>query len=281
MKVFLLLSAAMLASGADKSILELQRDMALLQDAMRSLDQRIAAVQTLVQQIAQQTSEIGTRSDARIDKLQAAVEQTIKSQVAQLAAPVAAVITKLDSVENEVSSLRDASGETTRQITSLRSQMDEINNVLKALPGPAAAPPSTDKEPLLQATKLFTDATGDMNGKPDLALIELADFLRLFPTDPLAPQAQFDVGQIHYGQGQFEQAAQDFDSVLAHFPQCQQVPDAMYMKGLALLKAGQRAAGAEEFKRLVARFPQSSQASQARDLLRALSPSTSREKKER
>jgi tol-pal system protein YbgF len=277
MKVLLLAPLLLIlgpgAFAADKSIIELQRDMALLQDQMRSLDQRIATIQTMVQQIAQQTSEIGTRSDARIDKLQVAVGQTIKNEVAQLAAPIAGAVAKLDGVGNEVSALRDASGETTRQITSLRSQMDEINNVLKTLPSAAASPPSADNGPMVPAPKLFNDAAADMNGKQDLALIEFGDFLRLFPNDPLAPQAQFDVGQIHYGEGQFEEAARDFDAVLAHFPDSQKAPDAMYMKGLSLLKAGQKAAGAEEFSRLVAKFPQSSQASQARDLLRALSPS--------
>jgi tol-pal system protein YbgF len=273
MKLLPLVSLALLfvncaSAAADKSILELQRDMALLQDEMRTLEQRIAGIQTLMQQIAQQNSDAAAKSDARMDKFQSAVQQAVKSEVGQLSAPIAGVGTKLDSVSGEVTSLRDASGETTRQITSLRSQMDEMNNVLKALQTPAAAPPSPEGQP--QPSKLFTDASADINRNQDLALMEFADFLRLFPNDALAPQAQFNVGQIHYGQNQFDQAAQDFDAVLTKFPNSQQVPDAMYMKGLSLVKALHRPAAAEVFKALIAKFPQSSQASQAKDLLRAL-----------
>src|SRR5580704_12667464 len=124
----LVLPAMMLGQGelaADKSILELQRDMALLQDQMRSLDERMGAMQTLLQQIAQETSGISAKSDARMDKLQAAMEQAIKSEVGQVAAPIAGVTAKLESMGGEVASLRDASGEVTRQVTTLRSQMDE------------------------------------------------------------------------------------------------------------------------------------------------------------
>ncbi len=274
MKIFTLVSLAVLcgqgAVAADKAILELQRDMLLLQEDMRTLGQRVAALEATLEKLAQQSTDSAARSDARGDKLQSAMEQTLKSEVDRLAVPVAGVSTKLDSVGGEVSTLRDASAETARQLTSLRSQMEEMNNVLKATQTPAAAPPPADQPP---PTKLFTDASGDMNGKPDFALTEFADFLRLYPADPLAPRAQFNVGQIHYGQGQFEQAAQDFDAVLTRFPDSQQVPDAMYMKGLALLKAGRRAPAVEVFRALVAKFPQSSQASQARDLLRALAPS--------
>jgi tol-pal system protein YbgF len=278
MKLFSLLCLAILcghgAFAADKSILELQRDMALLQDQMRSLEEKIATLQTAVQQIAQQTADSGARSDARIDKFQAAMEQAIKSEVSQLAAPIAGVGTKLDGVSGEISTLRDASGETTRQMTALRSQMDEMNNVLKALqtPAPAPASSSTDSQQMVPSSKMFNDAAADMNGKQDLALIEFGDFLRLFPNDPMAPQAQFNIGQIHYGQSLFEQAAKDFDTVAANYPTSQQVPDAMYMGGLAVMKTGNREAAADVFRALVKQYPHSSQASQARDLLRALTP---------
>jgi tol-pal system protein YbgF len=275
MKLYFLLSLAILfghgAVAADKSILELQRDMALLQDQMRSLEERITTIQTTLQQIAQ-SSDTAAKSDVRMEKLQTAIEQAIKTEVAPLAAPIAGIGTRMDAVAGEVSSLRDASGETTRQITSLRSKMDEMSNVLKAMQSPAAPPPAADNPQLVPSSKMFTDAAADMNGKQDLALIEFADFLRLFPADPMAPQAQFDVGQIHYGQSQFEQAAKDFDAVVANYPDSQQVPDAMYMGGLAVMKAGHKPAAAEVFKALVKRYPHSSQASQARDLLRALTP---------
>ncbi len=265
------------ALAADKSILELQRDMALLQDQMRLLEERMTTMQTTLQQIAQQNSDAAAKGDLRMDKFETAIGDKIHAEVAQMAAPIAGVGTKLDGVSGEVSTLRDASGETTRQITSLRSQLEEMNNVLKTLQSPAAPPPSTtpasaDTQQLVPSSKMFTDAAADMNGKQDLALIEFADFLRLFPTDPMAPQAQFDVGQIHYGQSQFEQAAKDFDAVVANYPDSQQVPDAMYMGGLAVMKAGHKAAAIEVFRSLVGRYPHSSQASQARDLLRALTP---------
>ena len=254
------------ALAADKTILELQRDILLLQEDMRAMNQRLGTVQTLIEKLAQQVADSSVKSDTRSEKLQGSVDQTKSALTTQ----IAGVGTKLDGVAGDVSTLRDGSAEVTRQITSMRSQMEEMNNVLKALQSPAAAPPPAEGQP--QPTKLFTDATRDMNDKPDLALTEFSDFVRLFPNDPLTPRAQFNIGQIHYGQNAFDPAAKDFDAVLANYPDSQQVPDAMYMRGLALLKGGHRPAAAESFKALVAKYPQSSQASQARDLLRALAP---------
>jgi TolA-binding protein len=257
MKLFRLLSLASLmlcdAGAADRSILELQRDMALLQDQMRSIEQRMTAIQTMLQQIAQQTSENSTKSDARIDKLQITVEETIKSEVSKVAVPIAVASAKLDSVSSETSSLRDISGETARQLTSMRSQLDEINTALKALP--VAPPPPSGDQPSVQPSKVFTDATRDMNGKPEFALQEFADFVRMFPSDPLIPRAQFNIGQINFSQRAFDRAAEAFDSVVTRFPDDPSVPDAMYMKGLACVKGGHKAAAIEAFNMLVAKYP--------------------------
>lgn len=281
MKLFPLASLAILvangALAADKSILELQRDMALLQDQMQTLEQKIATLQTAVQQIAQQSSDMAAKSDARLDKLQAAMDQSVKTAIAPLTGPVAGVASKLDGLAGDVSTLRDASGEMAKQMTSVRSQLDEMNNAIKAMQTPVIAPgasgaPLADAQQV-QPSKMFTDASADMNGKQDLALIEFSDFLRLFPNDPMAAQAQFNVGQIHYGLGQFDQAAQDFDTVATKYPNTQQLPDAMLMKGLSLLKASKRPEAIQALRDLIMKFTQSSQASQARDLLRGLAAS--------
>jgi TolA-binding protein len=242
--------------------------MALLQDQMRALDERIGKMQAMFQQLTQQSTDNMTRS-ARADRVQAAMAQSIRSEADRLNGSITGVATKLDGAVNEITQLRDASTATSRQVTAMRSQMDDMNNVLKALQAPPAAPPAPDNQ-TVQASKLFTDATRDMSGKEDLALGEFADFLRLFPTDPQAPHALFNVGQIHYGQGQFEKAAKDFDAVAAQFPGSEYEQDAMYMKGRSLLKAGRRSAAVDVFKALIAKYPQSTQASQARDQLRSL-----------
>lgn len=279
--------------GASREQQEMQRDIAQLQDQVRTLqsgfDQKMAAIQTLLQQAL----DASNKANTGITVLNAGMSQTLEREVQNLEKeikdgfrPVAGVTTKLDNVSNDAAELKNAVADLTVQLNKVQQQLSDVNLALKVLQTPAAPPPpppgsdptataapgaTAPALPPVPAATLYNNATRDMSGgKADLAAGEFADFVKFYPDDPNAPAAQFYIGQIHYSQNKLDQAVMDFDAVLERFGDNKMTPEALFMKGMALKQNGQREAGASEFRLLIRKYPRNERAAQATEQLRAM-----------
>lgn len=58
------------------------------------------------------------------------------------------------------------------------------------------------------------------------AIASFRAFLETFPSSPLAGNAQYWLGEAHYGDGNFKQAIVEFDRVRKNYPDSSKVPDA-------------------------------------------------------
>lgn len=280
-----LLASPALAPAANKEMIELQRDVAQLQDQVRDLqrsfDERFAALQVLVQQ----TLDNAQRSNVALENAGRA-QQGLADR---LAAPIAGLGSKVDSMGTDVASLRESINDLTERMNKIQQQLTDLGNTVKANSTPIAAPPpSVSSAPLagspptaemtpgtavppVKATTLYENALRDkQSGKADLALDEFQQYIRFYNDTEAAPQAQYYIGEIHYSQAQFDQAIQDFDRVLEAYPVNARTADAHYMKGKTLFQLSQRTAAAKEFEAVVRDFPNSSVAPQARAQLRVL-----------
>lgn len=274
-----------LAPAANKDMIELQRDVAQLQDQVRDLqrsfDERFAALQVLVQQ----TLDASNKSNNALDNAGRAQQGLAE----RLAAPIAGLNSKVDGMGNEVSGMRESVNDLTARMGKIQQQLTDLNNVVKALQAPAAAPPSpatgmqvptngapatgeaVTGVPPVKATTLYENALRDkQSGKADLALGEFQDYIRFYNDTDAAPNAQYYIGEIHYSQAQFDTAIQDFDKVLEAYPNNNKTADAHYMKGKTLFQLGQRNAAAKEFMSVVTDFPHSDVAQPARGMLAQL-----------
>jgi TolA-binding protein len=271
----LLLPSASFAASREQQ--EMQRDIAQLQDQVRTLqsgfDQKMAALQTLVQQAL----DAGNKANVNVSVLTSSVAQTMERELRTGLTPVAGVSAKVDNLGNDMAEVKNSVSDLSGQLNKLRQQLTDINNAIKVIQAPPAPPPGADlgngkNAPPVPASTLFTNAMGDYSsGKSDLAASEFADFVKFYPDDPEAPTAQLYIGQIHYGQpGKVEQAVLDFDTVLERFPDSKVTPDAWFMKGVALQKGNHRDDAAKEFRALIAKYPKSDQAKQASDQLRTM-----------
>ena len=130
---------------------------------------------------------------------------------------------------------------------------------------PAGVGATASQQPCMPMSDLYNGALRDRNGgKLDLSLQEFQDFVRCYGNTELAPNAQYYIGWIHYSQGDYPSAVNDFDAVLEKYPDNNnKMPDAFYYKGLSLVKMNQRTAASEEFIQLIQRFPSNSLAPQA------------------
>jgi TolA-binding protein len=120
------------------------------------------------------------------------------------------------------------------------------------------------------ASVVFTNAARDQTaGKLDPAIQEFQDFIKFYPDNPNAARAQYNIGEIHYTQQKYELAAQDFDTVITHYPEdAALTPRAYFLKGMALKDTNKLAAQAA-WRAVVTKYPHSDEAAQAKERLRA------------
>jgi tol-pal system protein YbgF len=268
--------------AASKEQMEMQRDVAQLQDQVRTLqsgfDQQMSMLKTLVEQAL----EAGNKANTGVSVLTNNVTQTLDRELKDALRPVAGLTAKVDNANNDLSEVKNSMADLTTQMNKLQQQLSDINNAIKVIQAPPAAPPPSNVNPDVpgaatshgvppSAKAIFDGASSDYSsGKSDLAAGEFADFVRLYPDDPRAPDAQFYVGLTHYGQQKYDQAAMDFDVVLERFPENSRTPDAYFMKGKALKSGGQRDAAATVWRTLIKKYPRSDAATQATDQLKAM-----------
>jgi len=261
--------------GASKEMQELQRDIAQLQDQVRTLqsaiDQKMATLQTL----AQQALDASTRANTSVSVLNAGVTSTLERTLHDALTPVAGLAAKVDNTNNDVAEVRNQMSDLNTKVNRMEQVLSEISNNLKVMQAAAVAPPppaaGQQAPPPLDAGTVFNTAVRDENGgKLDLAISEYQDFIKFFPDNPNAARAQYNIGNSHYTQQKFDMAAQDFDLVITHYAEDTMLtPQAYFMKGMALKNTNKTSAIAT-WRQVVAKYPHSDSAAQAKEQLRAL-----------
>ena len=262
---WMLIASPVVAFGADKSIMDLQRDVATLQEMVKQLQtSQNEKLATLLESVRQ---AVGNSSDASKTGavLQSSLQQSLQSMQEKVVAPVAGLNTRMDQVSNDVSKLANAVGDLTAMLAKMQTQLTDLNNAVKVLQAPAPPPPAAGGSaalsavPPISATDLYNNADRDRNGGHlDLAVQEFSDFLKYYGNTAQAPSAQFYIGFIHYAQKDYETAAQDFDNVVEKYPDdVTRVPEAMYYKGMSLQRVtGHKTDASQEYKDLIKQFPE-------------------------
>src|SRR6267142_5514711 len=105
---FSLLLTPSFVFGANKDIVELQRDLATLQDQVRTLqssfDQKLAANTVLLQQILEASNS--ARSSVAV--LDARINDKLEQQRITVGQPVAVISAKVDQMSNDFAGMKDA-----------------------------------------------------------------------------------------------------------------------------------------------------------------------------
>ncbi|MBI3697968.1 MAG: tetratricopeptide repeat protein [Acidobacteria bacterium] len=268
--IFLL--AALPAFPVAKEILQLQRDVAQLQDQVSRLEKSLGVQLGVMQQLLSQSLD----ASARLSNSLSALERTVQGQEKVLAAPVAGVNAKVDSLAERFQALREAVDEMNTKLRRLETQVVDIKNIVSTVPPPAApaggtTPSSTPPAPQVQAETLYRNAMRDYTaGNYNLAGPQFDQYIKLFGNTDLAADAQYYLGDILYQSREYEKAVDAFDQVLERYTEGKQTPNAQYKKGLALFKLGKRDKAAQEFRGVISKFPGTPAAAQAAEALRGM-----------
>lgn len=285
--VFLL--CPVLTFAASKEMLELQRDVAQLQQQVRDLqssqNEKLAGLQVLLQQAV----DAANKANTSVALLQNNLQQNARDQQSKVGTAVVDMGAKIDSLSTDFNALRESVADIASQVGKLQQQMVDIGNAVRTIQTPPAAPPAAgpgtgpatgsdvgpgagnNNIPPVASSTLYANAMRDRSGgKPDLALQEFNDYLKYYGNTDLAPNAQYYIAEIHLGQNKLDDALQEFDMVLEKYPDNNKTPDALYQKGVTLVKMGKRTQGKQEFCELAKRFPASDLASRSKSQVRSL-----------
>jgi TolA-binding protein len=275
--VLILAAAPVVAfAAASKEMQELQRDVALLQEQVRQLqqsqDKQLAAITTLVEQAV----EAANRANTAVAVIQSGFQQSVAQQETKVVAPVVGLSTRMDTLANNFSTLQQSVADLTSLTEKLQAQMTDLNNAVKVMQAPAPAPPpgagappasasANAAEPCPSYSKdLYDDAQRDrQGGKLDISLQEFGKYLRCFGSTDLAPNAQYFIGTIHFAQADYPTSLQDFDAVLEKYSDNNKTPGALFYKGETLVKMGRKTDAQKEYRELIVRFPKDNLAAQA------------------
>ena len=132
-----------------------------------------------------------------------------------------------------------------------------------ATPAPGLAPISADT--------LYQNGLRDLTGgKYDLARQEFSDYIKNFPSNDLASNATFYIGEIAYAQNDFKGAIASYNKVLVNYPKSFKADASLLKKGMAELELGLKASGIRDLRELVLRSPTSDEGKRAQAKLREL-----------
>ena len=276
----LFLSSIPVFSQKEK-IAEIQRDILLMQDQIRALqrsqDEKMAAMQVMVQQILDSANKANTA----VAVLDAAMRDRMKEQERLLVAPVAGLGAKVDTMSNDFGGVRESITDLSSRMGKLQNQIADINTAVKLIATPALPPPNPTTAPNaanpngapagVSAETLYNGAMRDKTaGNSDLAIEQFQNYLKWFGNTDLAPNAQYNIGEIKYLRGDLDGALMAFDTLLEKYPDNPKTSDAMLQKGRALVKAGFKAEARQEFTSLIKKFPNHDNAAKAKTELAAL-----------
>ena len=256
------------AFAQKRDLIDLQRDVAALQDQVRALQQsdseNMGKILGLLQQAIDTINKVNT-SIALLDK--------------SMASPVASVGAKVDSMAGEFQAMRVSLDDVSSKLAKLQQGLIDLNNTVKVISAPPAPPApgggapgaAGGPPPGVTSESLYSNAMRDKDsGNYDIAQQEYMDYLKFYSTSEMAPNAQYYVGEIYYTRKDYENALQAFDAVLERFPDNNKTLDAMYMKGRTLFQMGERTKAANEYRAVYARSPRSDLAAKAKAQLASM-----------
>jgi tol-pal system protein YbgF len=295
------------AGAVSREMIELQQTVNQLlqgQTDMRSaMDANNATLKTLIQQSLDSVS--------RLNDQMGALQKTVQETTANSGSRLDTVTQQTQGLSDNVQDIQARVGKLSQQLTDMQSLLQSIDakvsgGVQSGAPGgapgtvpgtpdtnaPGAAPapggPNTMNSPAnspapggaanmppISADTLYQNALRDYtSGNYNLARQEFSDYIKYFPTNDLASNSQFYLGEIAYQQNDFEAAIAAYEDVLTNYPHSFKKEDSLLKKAMAELELGEKSAGIRDLRAVVSRFPGSDQSRRAAAKLREMGVSS-------
>jgi tol-pal system protein YbgF len=283
--------------AVSKDMIQLQEQVTQLLQGQRDLrsaiDTNNATLRTLVQQSLDATNQLNSQmgvlqksvqeatanSGSRIDTMSTQTQglsdnmQDVQARVAKLGQQMNDIQGLLQSIDGKISGGVSSPQNGYSAAPSPGSSLQTQPNPGSSQPPQAANPVPT--MPAVSADTLYQNALRDFStGKYDLARQEFGDYVRNFPTNDLASNAQFYLGEISYAQGDFQNAIAQYEIVTGNYPKSFKLAAAQLKKAFAEIELGMKSTGIRDLREVLRRFPGSDEARRAQAKLKELGAAT-------
>ncbi len=280
------------AGAVSREMIELQQTVNQLlqgQTDMRSaIDANNATLKTLIQQSLDSVSKLNSQMDA--------LQKTVQDSTANNGSRLDTVTQQTQGLSDNVQDIQARVGKLSQQLTDMQSLLQSIDAKVSngapsgGAPAPGGAPgmpdtnapgtvpapggPNTMNSPApgggmpgmapISADTLYQNALRDYtSGNYALAHQEFSDYIKHFPTNDLASNSQFYLGEIAYQQNDFKAAITAYEEVLMEYPHSFKLAASLLKKGMAELEIGEKSAGTRDLRAVVSRFPGSDESRRA------------------
>ena len=275
--------------AVSKDMIQLQEQVSQVlqgqRDIRSAIDTNNATLRTLVQQSLDATNQL----NSQMGLLQRNVQEATANSGS-----------RIDTMSTQTQGLSDNLQDIQARVAKLSQQMNDVQGLLQSIDGkvsggvaspqsatssgppagyspanqPSTQAPAGDSPtplPTVSSDTLYQNALRDFStGKYDLARQEFSDYLKNFPTNELASNAQFYLGEIAYAQGNYQDALAQYEIVMSNYPKSFKLAAAMLKKAFAEVELGMKSSGIRDLRELVRRFPGSDESRRAQAKLKEL-----------
>jgi tol-pal system protein YbgF len=279
--------------AVSKDMIQLQEQVSQVlqgqRDIRSAIDTNNATLRILVQQSLDATNQL----NSQMGLLQKNVQEATANSGS-----------RIDTMSTQTQGLSDNLQDIQARVAKLSQQMNDVQGLLQSIDGkvsgglsspqsatssgppagyspanqPSTQAPAGDSPtplPTVSSDTLYQNALRDFStGKYDLARQEFSDYLKNFPTNELASNAQFYLGEIAYAQGNYQDALAQYEIVMSNYPKSFKLAAAMLKKGFAEVELGMKSSGIRDLRELVRHFPGSDESRRAQAKLKELGVST-------
>ena len=292
------------ANAVSREIVELQQQMSQVlqqqQDLRSAVDTNSATLKTLVQQSLDGVNQLNSQMGV--------MQKTVQEVQANTGSSISSVTQTTQGLSDNLQEVQARVGKLSQQMTDIQSLLQSIDGKVSSnAPASAAAPgappasynqnsaPPTPNAPAggnpspgagysapsgmppISADTLYQNALRDFTGGHyDLSRQEFSDYIKNFPSNDLASNAQFYLGEIFFAQNDFKNAIASYDTVLANYPHSFKLASSLYQKATSELELGLKASAVRDLRDVVRRFPGSDESRRAQAKLREIGVATPR-----
>jgi len=222
--------------------------------ATAQLSVRLSQLESELRSVTGKTEELehGIRQlNAKVDQLVADMEARQKPDGAQAAPAPGAGGLPLAPPQVASSAPPPAMPGTLGVLPKSQTPAQASGQTAAASPGPKSSlPQGTTRERYDYATSLILQQQNF--GEAEKALRE---FVTVHPSDPLAGDAHYWLGETYFVRKDYQQAAFVFADAFQKYPDGKKAPDSLFKLGLSLAELGKTKEACTAFDRLVRNFP--------------------------
>jgi tol-pal system protein YbgF len=282
------------ADAVSREIIQLQQQVSQLLQAQQDLSTALASDTATLRTLVQQSLDSSNQLHNQMGSLQ----KTVQDMQANTSSTISSMTQQTQGISDNVQDVQARLSKLAQQLNDLQSELQSIDSKVSGnapggmTPGAPSVAPSattpTGNAPLgnpgaaanpagpaamapISADTLYRNGLRDYTGgNYDLSRQEFSDYIRNFPQNDLASNAQFYLGEIAYAQGDYKAAIAAYETVLSNYPQSFKLGASLLKKGMAELALGLKTSARRDFREVVRKFPGSDEARRAEAKLRQM-----------